>query len=161
MTKHHLGERPAEMKWLKSNRTHLAGLPDLHHFQPRHAGVYDLSAANRPFPSSKNSPFQNETNCKTFLVKMSSICMRITNHFHISSFAHSLSLWRKHRLRALTDYFRLRVVPHFSSGIVEWAKREREWKSPHACRLFSRGVIFTSARVSLALLSQRKNGGYS
>ena len=37
---------------------------------------------------------------------------------------------------------RLRVVPDFSS-----------------CRLFSRGVIFTRARVSLALLSQRKNGG--
>ena len=28
--------------------------------------------------------------------------------------------------------FRLRVVPHFSSGIVERAKRERAWKSPHA-----------------------------
>ena len=27
---------------------------------------------------------------------------------------------------------RLRVVPHFSSVIVEWAKRERAWKSPHA-----------------------------
>ena len=27
---------------------------------------------------------------------------------------------------------RLRVVPHFYSGIVEWAKRERTWKSPHA-----------------------------
>ena len=27
---------------------------------------------------------------------------------------------------------RLRVVPHFYSGIVEWAKRERAWKSPHA-----------------------------
>ena len=46
---------------------------------------------------------------------------------------------------------RLRVVPHFSSGIVGRAKRE--------CRLFSRGVIFTRARVSLALLSLRKNGG--
>ena len=65
-------------------------------------GVYDLSAANRPFSSSKISHFQNETNWKTFLVKMSFICMRITNHFHISSFAHSLSLWRRHRLRALT-----------------------------------------------------------
>ena len=80
---------------------------------------------------------------------------------------------------------RLRVVPHFSSGIVERAKRERTWKSPHArkgdtrrgerkmgfvcspsifslpaaCRLFSRGVIFTPARVSLTLLSLRKNGG--
>ena len=28
-----------------------------------------------------------------------------------------------------------------------------------ACRLFSRGVIFTRARVSHALLSLRKNGG--
>ena len=27
---------------------------------------------------------------------------------------------------------RLRVVPHFSSGIVEWAKREHAWKLPHA-----------------------------
>ena len=27
---------------------------------------------------------------------------------------------------------RLRAVPHFSSGIVERAKRERAWKSPHA-----------------------------
>ena len=26
---------------------------------------------------------------------------------------------------------RLRVVPHFSSEIVEHAKRERAWKSPH------------------------------
>ena len=65
--------------------------------------------------------------------------------------------------------------PHFSSGIVERAKRERAWKSPlrekatrggerekwGACRLFSRGVIFTRARVLLALLSLRKNGDYS
>ena len=66
---------------------------------------------------------------------------------------------------------RLRVVPHFSSGIVERTKRERAWKSTHArkgdtwrgerkkCRLFSRGVTFTRARVSLALLSLGKNGG--
>ena len=31
---------------------------------------------------------------------------------------------------------RLRVVPHFSSGIVERAKRERAWKSPRVA--FSR-----------------------
>ena len=28
--------------------------------------------------------------------------------------------------------YRLRVVPHFSSGIVQRAKRERAWKSSHA-----------------------------
>ena len=70
--------------------------------------------------------------------------------------------------RGLTIPCRLRVVPHFSSGIVERAKSERAWKSPHArkCdtrpaarRLFSRGMIFTRARVSLALLSLRENGG--
>ena len=32
----------------------------------------------------------------------------------------------------LPPVFRLRVVPHFSSGIVERAKRERAWKSPYA-----------------------------
>ena len=30
---------------------------------------------------------------------------------------------------------------------------------PAACRLFSRGVIFTRARVSLPLISLKKNGG--
>ena len=60
---------------------------------------------------------------------------------------------------------RLRVVSHFSSGIEERTKRELAWKSLHARkgdtrrRLFSRGVIFTRARASLALLSLRKNGG--
>ena len=78
------------------------------------------------------------------------------------------------------NFIRLRVVPHFSSGIVERAIRERAWKSTHArkgdtqrereknffiflspaaCRLFSRGLIFTRARVLLALLSLTKNGG--
>ena len=67
--------------------------------------------------------------------------------------------------------------------IVERAKHKRTWKSPHARKgnkrqksssrrvspflnsiqfnstQFSRGVIFTRARVSLALLSLGKNGG--
>ena len=42
---------------------------------------------------------------------------------------------------------RLRVVPHLSSH------------GAPAGRLFSRGVIFMRARVSLALLSLGKNGG--
>ena len=61
----------------------------------------------------------------------------------------------------------------FSSGKGERAKRERAWKSaPRERRdavgerkmttsLVSRGVIFTRARVSLVLLSLRKNGDYS
>ena len=35
----------------------------------------------------------------------------------------------------------------------------REKRRHAACRLFSRGMIFMRARVSLALLSLRKNGG--
>ena len=79
---------------------------------------------------------------------------------------------------------RLQVVPHFSSGIVERAKCECAWKSPHMrkgntrrgerkmrdphffsllvmCRLFLRGVIFTRANILLALLSLRKIRDYT
>ena len=34
--------------------------------------------------------------------------------------------------------FRLRVVPHFSSGIVERVKRKHAWKSPHARKGYTR-----------------------
>ena len=52
------------------------------------------------------------------------------------------------------------LSPNFFSGIVERAKREHEWKSPHGVSPFPRGVIFTRADVSLALLSLRKNEDY-
>ena len=38
-------------------------------------------------------------------------------------------------------------------------RRHAAGTEKNACRLFSRGAIFTRARVSLALLSLRKNGG--
>ena len=56
----------------------------------------------RPFPSSLITHFQNEAKCKTFLVKMSFICIRIKNQFHINSFALSLAL--KQRLGANWRY---------------------------------------------------------
>ena len=46
----------------------------------------------------KNRHLHNETKCKAFIVKMSAICMRIRNHFHINGFAISLTL--KQRLVA-------------------------------------------------------------
>ena len=46
----------------------------------------------RPLPSSKNSHFQNEAKCKTFLAKMSFICTRMKKDYHINSFALSLAL---------------------------------------------------------------------
>ena len=39
--------------------------------------------SNRPFPRSKNPHFKNEARCTTFLVKMSFICMKMKNDFHI------------------------------------------------------------------------------
>ena len=60
------------------------------------------------FSSSKNSRFQNEAKWKTFLVKMSFICMRIEYHFHVSSFTLSLAL--KQRLGAARKW------PIYKSG---------------------------------------------
>ena len=41
----------------------------------------------------------------------------------------------KHACNWLRRYSaRLQVVPHFSSGIVERAKCEHAWKSPHVCK---------------------------
>ena len=37
--------------------------------------------------------------------------------------------------------------PHFSSGIVERAKCERAWKSPHARKARRRGVVYYLARA--------------
>ena len=54
---------------------------------------------------------------------------------------------------------RLRVVPHFSSGIVEQAHVKITPREKRRHAFFSRGAIFTRARVSLALLFLRKNGG--
>ena len=52
--------------------------------------IKSFLSCNRPFPISKNSHFQNESKCKTFLVKMSIICMRTKGYYHINSFALTL-----------------------------------------------------------------------
>ena len=60
------------------------------------------------------------------------------------------------RSRWLLDPARLRVVPHFSSGIVEWAKHERAWKSLHARKgpARSKWPAFTS-------FYEKSNSGYA
>ena len=55
-------------------------------------GKLTTSDYNRPLPSSKNPHFQNEARCTTFLVKMSFICMRMKNDFHIKGRAPTLVL---------------------------------------------------------------------
>ena len=49
---------------------------------------------NTPFPSSKNSHFENEAMYKTFPVSFT--CMKIKNHFHINGFAISLAVNHRH-----------------------------------------------------------------
>ena len=49
-----------------------------------------LGHENKLFQVSKNSHFQNEATCKIILAKVSFICLRIKNHFHINGFAFSL-----------------------------------------------------------------------
>ena len=54
---------------------------------------------------------------------------------------------------------RLRVVPHFSSGIVERAKRERAWKSPHARRGNTRrGDFHARSRFARSTVPEEKWG---
>ena len=54
---------------------------------------------------------------------------------------------------------RLRVVPHFSSEIVELLNASERENHPTREKATRGGVIITRARVSHALLSLRKNGG--
>ena len=48
---------------------------------------------------------------------------------------------------SIHSFIRLRVVPHFSSGIVERAKRERAWKSPHARKGYTRRLRFARSTI--------------
>ena len=77
-----------------------------------------------PFPSSQNSLFQNEAKCKTFLVKMSFICMRMKNHFHINDLALNLTL-----LQRLSNS---RMTYWLTNDFVNWQAnffciRRRSW----------------------------------
>ena len=123
--------------------------------------------------------FLSVYNCLT--VKEKGIPKLFYSKSQLNLFLLASAAWSSPPCNISSTTHRLRVVPHFSSGIVERAKREGAWKSSHArkcdtrwgerkmrdphfslpaaCRLFSRGVIFTRPRVSLALLSLRKNGG--
>ena len=53
----------------------------------------------------------------------------------------------------------LRVVSHFSSGIVERAKRERAWKSPHARKGDTRrGDFHARSRFARSTIPEEKWG---
>ena len=54
--------------------------------------IFMITHNNRPLLSSKNPHFHNEAWCTTFLVKMSFICVRMKNDFHIKGWAPTLVL---------------------------------------------------------------------
>jgi len=72
-------------------------------------GVKKHFAANKPFPSFKYSPFQNDAKSKTFLVKINLICTKII----IKKFPYE---W-------------LRTYPHF--GTEAWGNSEMASPQQH------------------------------
>ena len=71
---------------------------------------------NRLFPSFKIFHFQNEAQCKNFLVIMSPICMRIKRNFHINGFARSLALSFGQLGNHLLTRSKSQMTPHSSMG---------------------------------------------
>ena len=70
-----------------------------------------MSKINRSYPCFKNSHFQNEAECKTFLVKISFICVR--KHFQLNDFALTLAFIQN--TTTDTIYFRYSVRLIFGS----------------------------------------------
>ena len=61
---------------------------------------------SKPLPGSKNSHFQNEAKCATSFVKLSFICMRMKNHFHIKEWAlHLVLIQRPGGTRKMAYWF--------------------------------------------------------
>ena len=61
--------------------------------------------------------------------------------------------------RARETRARVKITPREKRRHAAGREKKSFFSLLAACRLFSRGVIFTRARVSLALLSLRTNGG--
>ena len=76
--------------WLKTLTS--TGLAQSAKLKRRCRGFGFRGRTNGPLPSSKNPRFQNEAKCTTFVVKMSFICMRMKNHFHIKGWVLNLVL---------------------------------------------------------------------
>ena len=102
-------------------------------------------------PSEKNRSFNDPALWWFALDWLNFLCYHLAWHFKW------LLLLYRRQISARDRTGRLRVVPHFSSGTVERAKRERAGKSPHARKGDTRRgerkmIIFLSPRhVSIFL----------
>ena len=91
---------------------------------------------NRPFPSSKNSHFQNEARYKTFSVKKSFICMRIKIGF-LSMTPHLASLWNRGLWQIGNGLLKRKKPRHH----VTWEKECVSTSFNCGCHLFGHNAI--------------------
>ena len=87
---------------------------------------------NRPLPSSKNPHFQNEARCTTFLVKMSFICMRMKNDFHIKGWAPTLVLKQRPRGNSEMAYWSQSEREKYFEWIIMWVNEQQPCSSVFA-----------------------------
>ena len=91
------------------------------------------------FRAPKSLTFKLGTKYKTFLVKMSLICMRIKNQFHINDFARSLAL--KQRLEAIIKRpIHFWILLNFNSWGCALASRAWWPLAPNFCSWVTQGV---------------------
>ena len=92
---------------------------------------------NRPFPSSKNSHFQNEAKYKTFPVKMSFACMRIKIGF-LSMTPHLASLWNRGLWQIGNGLLKRKKPGHHVTGEKECVRTSFNC----GCHLFCHNAIY-------------------
>ena len=68
-----------------------------------------VCGTNRPFPSSKNSHFHNESKCKNFLGEISFTCTKIKNH-----------------VSPLARRFETEAWPGFQGKLICYNKRKKD-----------------------------------
>ena len=96
------------------------------------------------------------------LAKYLALVVRVLN-FHLNQSQLPFGIYKVHYQQGTDPLFHNGSAAMFisrkklSNRVIE----PRDGNFVFVCRLFSRGVIFTRARISLALLSLRKNGDYS
>ena len=112
--------------------------------------VKPKSLRNRSLPSSKNLLFQNEAKCTTFLVKISFICMRMKNHFHIQGSALNLVLIQRPAGTRKWLTWKVGMVL-----VIPWKPRFSFMQNPHL--LLCRPKLGPIPEIQITLSQKRKH----
>ena len=84
-------------------------------------GPRKITDTTGPLPSPETPHFQNEGKCTTFLRKMSFICMRMKNQFHIKGWALNLILietWGNSQMAYSWDVWSMWKILECNLGIL-------------------------------------------